>query len=177
MFRYQNLLLVKDKKLNNFLKFEFYPLVPRNFNDTTISLKELCLNAGDFGTHNIILNKFGYNFIDMEFFGWDSPVKQISDVLWHPAMNLNDKLSRKFLNESFLIYSKNKYFHDNLKSQLNLFGLKWALIVLNPYIREWGKSRNLLYKNEYEILKSERLIKSQNIIKSIISKEKIFAYY
>jgi Ser/Thr protein kinase RdoA (MazF antagonist) len=102
------------------------------------------LSPSDFGTHNMLRRPDGtYAFVDFEYFGWDDPVKLVADVLWHPAMDLDPNQARQFLGGAADIYRDDASFADRLRERYPLFGLRWALIVLNEFVPEIWERRLL----------------------------------
>ena len=97
--KFNTLVKIKDSGLNSFLFFKFLPF----YENIKTYYKKHCLflnknkkikknlqilSPSDFGVHNTILNKKKYYILDLEYFGWDDPVKLVSDFYWHPAMKL-----------------------------------------------------------------------------------------
>ena len=103
---------------------------------------ERCLSPSDFGFHNAIRRKDGtLAFTDFEYFGWDDPVKLISDFSYHPGMKLSEVQRMFWLNAAINIYGK------NLSERLNvcrpLYGMIWCLILLNDFRTEVWERRLL----------------------------------
>lgn len=103
------------------------------------------LSPSDFGLHNALRGDDGrLRFIDFEYFGWDDPVKLVSDTAIHPgsdlpevsANRLIERLSRAFEagDDAFAIRRDVLY---------PVFGAIWCLIVLNAYLPE-SRSRRAL---------------------------------
>lgn len=103
------------------------------------------LSPSDFGLHNALRAEDGrLRFIDFEYFGWDDPVKLVSDTAIHPgsdlpeasANRLIERLSRTFEvgDDAFAIRRDVLY---------PVFGAIWCLIVLNAYLPE-SRSRRAL---------------------------------
>lgn len=103
------------------------------------------LSPSDFGLHNALRADDGrLRFIDFEYFGWDDPVKLVSDTAIHPgsdlpeasANQLIERLSRAFEagDDAFAIRRDVLY---------PVFGAIWCLIVLNAYLPE-SRSRRAL---------------------------------
>jgi hypothetical protein len=103
------------------------------------------LSPSDFGLHNALRPNDGrLRFIDFEYFGWDDPVKLLSDTAIHPgsdlpeagANRLIERLSRAFAagDDAFAIRRDVLY---------PVFGAIWCLIVLNAYLPE-SRSRRAL---------------------------------
>ena len=117
------------------------------------------LSPSDFGFHNSIKLKDGrIQFIDFDYFGWDDPVKLTADFIWHPAMNLNKGLKDRWQKAMLEIFKDDKSFEDRLKAALPLYGLRWALIVLNEFLPEFKDRRKEAGDSElYDIQKARQI--------------------
>lgn len=103
------------------------------------------LSPSDFGLHNALRAEDGrLRFIDFEYFGWDDPVKLVSDTAIHPgsdlpeasANHLIERLSRAFeaSDDAFAIRRDVLY---------PVFKGIWCLIVLNAYLPD-SRSRRAM---------------------------------
>jgi hypothetical protein len=103
------------------------------------------LSPSDFGLHNALRAEDGrLRFIDFEYFGWDDPVKLMSDTAIHPgsdlpeasANHLIERLSRAFeaSDDAFAIRRDVLY---------PVFKGIWCLIVLNAYLPD-SRSRRAM---------------------------------
>jgi len=93
------------------------------------------LSPADFGFHNAILSpKKKLQIIDLEYFGWDDPVKLVSEFCWHPGMTLDARLQEVWLDKSTAIFGEAGDFRTRLKALFPLYGVRWALIVLNKFL-------------------------------------------
>ena len=93
-------------------------------------------SPSDFGSHNALRLTSGNNmFYDLEYFGWDDPVKLVSDFHWHPGMHLGNALRKKWLVAAEFIFRNDPNFSVRLNSYLPLFGLRWCLIILNEFLK------------------------------------------
>ena len=181
--RFIKLKKIKNKKLKEPLK-KLYKLFinlekrasclwPKNNIDQNLNKKYLTFSPSDFGFHNAILNeKKELKFIDFEYFGLDDPVKLISDFLWHPGMKLNEKQKINFTNSAIKIFKEDILIKKRLNSSFSLYGLRWALIILNDFLEEkivlWNQAdqNNFLdYSNHLKV----QLDKSMKIYNIIIS--------
>ena len=106
-----NLRLIKSKLKNKFIprSKEILNWSKQNWPDDIgfekrIPRTQQILSPSDFGFHNVIKTKQGLRFIDFEYFGWDDPVKLITDFIWHPAMDLSEKHKNSWLKKSFKIF-------------------------------------------------------------------------
>jgi hypothetical protein len=92
------------------------------------------LSPSDFGLHNALRSGAGLTFVDFEYFGWDDPVKLVADVLWHPGMALGQPLRQKFFRSAADVYEVDAHFRGRFERDAPLYGLRWALIVLNEFL-------------------------------------------
>jgi hypothetical protein len=92
------------------------------------------LSPSDFGFHNAIRTPAGLAFVDFEYFGWDDPVKLVADVLWHPGMALDESQRQKFYEGIAEVYGVDADFKGRFERDVPLYGLRWALIVLNEFL-------------------------------------------
>lgn len=150
LFQFENL-SIEYLGLNNFLNNEFKPLLgeiiswskstwPIDSNyDKDLEKNELILSPSDFGFHNAIyLQNRSLVFHDFEYFGWDDPVKLISDFSHHAAMNLSEEMQKFWFKGAIDIYGDKLI--ERLISAWPLFGLNWCLIILNEYKDEvWNR--------------------------------------
>jgi hypothetical protein len=95
-----------------------------------------CPSPSDFGAHNALVSDQGVTtFYDFEYFGWDDPVKLVSDFYWHPGMQLDADLKAHWLERTSEMFANDPDYKQRLVAYLPLFGLRWCLIMLNPYLR------------------------------------------
>jgi hypothetical protein len=92
------------------------------------------LSPADFGFHNALRTGAGLAFLDFEYFGWDDPVKLVSDVLWHPGMALDAGARQKFYARAADVYGVDVDFPARFERDAPRYGLRWALIVLNEFL-------------------------------------------
>jgi len=98
------------------------------------------LSPSDFGFHNALLRGERIVFFDFEYFGWDDPVKTVADFVWHPAMSLDPAAREQFLAGAAALYGADAGYAARLRVRLPLYGLRWALIVLNEFLPErWAR--------------------------------------
>lgn len=92
------------------------------------------LSPSDAGFHNAIRRPDGrLAFVDFEYFGWDDPVKLVSDVLWHPGHRLREDEAVEFRSRAAEIYSVDPAYEVRFDAFYPFFGLRWALIALNEF--------------------------------------------
>ena len=73
-----------------------------------LALAHRVLSPSDFGLHNALRGPDGQlRFVDFEYFGWDDPVKLVSDTAIHPGSDLPD-LARTGSSNGFQRYSQRK---------------------------------------------------------------------
>lgn len=172
---------VDSKELQEFLQENFSPvleasqllsneLIPEFF-DNSLSPSLMILSPSDFGAHNAILNNSDeIIFIDLEYFGWDDPVKLVSDFYWHPAMNLSEELKEKWIRKSKNIFSDDIYFEKRLTAYLPLFGLRWCLILLNEFLPDRFAQRvhaDEEKRTEIQEIQAKQLYKALELLNKI----------
>ena len=176
----RNTLIKESKELENYLKNdfdlifkEFKNLLPKK--ELSVSRELMILSPSDFGFHNALRHINGDIFwLDFEYFGWDDPVKLTSDFLWHPGFNIPNDQEEIWLNKCKKLFIKSdkdyekrfNYFHP-------IFGLRWALIVLNVYLEKYRLARGI-NNIKFEEIKGEQLIKSKNILSRLRDYKKFY---
>ncbi|MDA9403678.1 aminoglycoside phosphotransferase family protein [Bradyrhizobium sp. CCBAU 45389] len=103
------------------------------------------LSPSDFGLHNALRGEDGgLLFIDFEYFGWDDPVKLVSDTALHPGSDLPEAKANRLterLTQAFA--ARDDAFAIRRDVLYPVFGAIWCLIVLNAYLPE-SRSRRAL---------------------------------
>ncbi len=103
------------------------------------------LSPSDFGLHNALRAADGsLRFIDFEYFGWDDPVKLVSDTAIHPGSNLPETGANRLierLTQAFAV--RDDAFAIRRDVLYPVFGAIWCLIVLNAFLPE-SRSRRAL---------------------------------
>jgi hypothetical protein len=138
------------------------------------------LSPSDFGFHNALRKPGGeIVFLDFEYFGWDDPVKMISDFLLHPALNLSLESRRHFTGSLIQSLKTNGGLVGRLQAFYPLFGLKWCLILLNEFLPAQMERRRFAEKAEesWPQKQSEQLAKSKAMLQRILSENERFPYY
>jgi hypothetical protein len=111
---------------------------------TPLASAHRALSPSDFGMHNALRGRDGQlRFVDFEYFGWDDPVKLVSDTAIHPGSNfaegsrrlLVERLSREF-------EADDPAFTVRRDAMYPVFGMIWCLIILNDYLPE-SRSRRV----------------------------------
>ena len=138
------------------------------------------LSPSDFGFHNSIQKKDGsLCFIDMEYFGWDDPVKLIADFIWHPGMELKDVHKKKWVEEALKIFSKDSEIKSRFQAAWPLYGMRWILIILNEFREDgWKKRRiaTLVHKLDREKILKLQLQKAMNLCYYLENKNLLSPY-
>ena len=175
-----------DPELQYFLTYQFGPLyhdlissASKN-NQFTYELPAhfQILSPSDFGLHNTIAGSDGeLRFIDLEYFGWDDPTKLVSDFLWHPSMNLSDDILHRFTARCSEIFSEFPRFDERLRLVWPLYGLRWALIVLNPFIDErWYRRKRAKGEIDREAVKAQQINLARVIVTRLKNTGSLFPY-
>ena len=146
--RFGRLQNVEHDELLSFLNDDFLPLFketlslaksmtgPKTDWSKKLPVQYRTLSPADFGFHNSMQDENGrLKFIDFEYFGWDDPVKLISEFTLHPGMNLNQECKDSWLEGCLSIFGTNdKTLPLRLQVRTPLFALRWALITLNKFM-------------------------------------------
>ena len=179
--------------LENFLKLEFSPVLaqaetrarelwPGSFY-REISRDSQTLSPSDFGFHNALRKLNGeLVFLDLEYFGWDDPVKLISDFLWHPAMKLSDGLKKTWIDQTFNIFRDDSNLEKRFLAANPLYGLRWALIILNEFLPNVWERR--MYASTQVVKDREKTLEEQlkkakkycYLVKSLLDKKHEFGF-
>ena len=144
-------LSTKCSDLEQFLKNDFKPLFKEIISWSQaswpssssyivpIEKNELILSPSDFGFHNSLCSQNeNLIFHDFEYFGWDDPVKLISDFSHNAAMNLTKEIEQLWFSEVSEIYGK--HLLGRLSAAWPMYGLNWCLIILNEFKDEvWSR--------------------------------------
>ena len=138
----------------------------------------LCISPSDFGFHNSLYTQNNnLIFHDFEYFGWDDPVKLISDFSHNAAMNLTKEIEQLWFSEVSEIYGK--HLLGRLSAAWPMYGLNWCLIILNEFKDElWN--RRIIADDSKALLRDEylstQLAKSKNKLNALalIYKNKFF---
>jgi hypothetical protein len=102
--------------------------------EAELAMERRSLVPSDFGFHNALRAANGrLTFLDFEYFGWDDPVKLTSDTLLHPGTPIPPELRPCFRSAAEKLYGGDSDFAARLDALYPLFGLRWALILLNEF--------------------------------------------
>jgi len=105
--------------------------------DEPIRPEARTLSPSDFGFHNAIRRPDNtLAFVDFEYFGWDDPAKTIVDYLLHPGMGLEEPMKRHFASRARASFADVPMLAERTRLVYPLFGLKWAMILLNDFLPE-----------------------------------------
>jgi hypothetical protein len=137
-----------EPTLQEFLSRSFKPVFARARVDvakcapTAPQRAQRTLSPSDFGFHNALrVDSRDLAFLDFEYFGWDDPIKLVSDVCWHPGMDLPRDLRTRFITSCKSVYGCDPAFEERLLASYPLYGLRWCLIVLNEFMPELWERR------------------------------------
>ena len=179
--RLKKLLLVDNQDLQIFLNIVFKPLWSQakkwsnqhwpsdNITNNLPSSMQV-LSPSDFGFHNALLKDNKLYFLDFEYFGRDDPVKLMADFVWHPGMNLSNSQKSIWLKGAFEIFKKDPNIHVRFHAAWPIFGLRWALILLNEFLEGGWQKRvyaNIDLKNQKESKLKNQLNKAKDICRKI----------
>jgi hypothetical protein len=177
------LLAVDHSDLAGFLRSDLIPI----YRDAHSKAKELMgadfdrelesncrvLSPSDFGYHNMkLISGDRVTFYDFEYFGWDDPVKLVSDCLWHPGMNLDENETRLWSRSLKEIYGSGPGFDKRFSAYFSLFGIRWALIILNEFLKIRMAHRLNAEPDRMERLDEIRILqlkKASNLLSKIVS--------
>jgi len=126
--------------------------------------EQLTLSPVDIGFHNCLRTDNKLYFIDFEFFGWDDPVKLVSDTLQHPGSMLGKPHNEHLATRLYTIFDRDQQFHIRLRCLYPLFGLKWCMIMLNPFLP--GYQSNLSNDPNTQ---HEQLMKARSLTETILT--------
>jgi hypothetical protein len=110
-----------------------------------LALSQRALSPSDFGLHNALRAEDGrLRFFDFEYFGWDDPVKLLSDTAIHPGSDLPEASANRLIERlSRAFEAGDDAFAIRRDVLYPVFGAIWCLIVLNAYLPE-SRSRRAL---------------------------------
>ena len=163
----------EEAEMQKFLSTTVEPILAKmKLSDARLPDALRCLNPGDFGAHNMLLNGDGFAFVDMEYFGWDDPVKQVCDVIWHPGMQLSDEQAKRFVTGALQVYGlADGGFADRVQKYFVAYGLRWTMIILNEFLPERWALRSHAGAVNYGDVKLKQLAKAKSLIQSISERQ------
>ncbi len=131
------------------------------------------LSPSDFSFHNALRRADGgLAFLDFEYFGWDDPVKLVSDFLWHPAMTLSAAQASRFARGAHELFAaQDATYGSRLRAYFPLFGLKWCTIMLNEFVADdWNRRQFAGQQRKRERVKAEQLHKSRALCEEVLTR-------
>ena len=179
--RLQKLQTVQSEELIKFLAQDLIPSVAATVQfakhtcgqifDAALNRSLQVPSPSDFGSHNALRDGAGsVTFIDFEYFGWDDPVKLVSDFYWHPGMNLSANLRKQWIFNSLTIFREDQTFARRLSAYLPLYGLRWCLIILNEFLKVGVARRSHVDVTKADMLtdiRSRQLSKAKLLLQTI----------
>ena len=136
-----------------------------------LSRHKQSLIPADFGFHNAIKAVSGrMYFIDFEYFGWDDPVRLAADFLLHPGVALDEENQNRFRRGMVETFQADEEFEQRLLYLLPLYGIRWALILLNEFLPDRWQARVFAGETaSWEETKSMQLGKSRIALNKAIA--------
>ncbi len=96
---------------------------------------ERILSPSDFGFHNTLKGADGsISFLDFEYAGWDDPVKCLSDFFYQPAVPVEEKYFKAFVEEVISELKLNRFVSMRLEALRPFYRIKWGCILLNELL-------------------------------------------
>lgn len=109
--------------------------------DDKLPKRNRTLSASDFGFHNAIKAESGkLFFFDFEYYGWDDPAKMIADFCLQPEIPIPSVYREYFFEKIRKGYREGKSLERRISLIYPILGLKWCLIMLNPFLRFDGSN-------------------------------------
>jgi len=130
----------------------------------------MALSPSDFGFHNALRKADGsLVFVDFEYFGWDDPVKAVSDICWHAGMELDDRHVALFLGRVTPFFAAaDKCFSVRLKLLYPLLGLIWCLIMLNEFLPDrWQRRAAAGRGGDWQAAKARQLHRARLLLNRV----------
>jgi len=167
----------ESPRLLEFLEIDFSPIFEQCQTLITDPFYELpqsnpipknkqTLSPSDFGFHNTLRTSDGpLVWLDFEYFGWDDPVKLISDFLWHPGFELNGQQQELWKRGCFEIFKQDPELQNRFDRCFPLYGLRWSLILLNSFLRgkeESEKCQQQLQKAQQMLSKVRKILSTSD---------------
>ena len=131
------------------------------------------LSPSDFGFHNALRRAGGsLVFLDFEYFGWDDPVKLVSDFVWHPAMELDAAERAAMLAAASVTYAADPAYEARRRAYAPLIALRWVAIVLNEFIPAvWERRVYAGQTAPWPSVKSRQLAKAGRLLDRLAAEE------
>ena len=146
--------------------------------ETNIEVNARTLNPSDFGFHNALRTPDGnIMFLDFEYFGWDDPVKLVSDFLLHPGHALGRDAGEKFFRSAKALFANDPAFAWRLGALYPLYGLRWCLILLTEFLPErMARRQQAGLHADPEAARQAQLEKSRTLLDQITSTKGALPY-
>jgi hypothetical protein len=127
------------------------------------------LVPSDFGFHNSLRRPDGsLAFFDFEYFGWDDPAKLTADVLLHPGTAMPFTRRQQFRCAAENLYDRDTSFRARLDALYPLFGLRWALILLNEFLPDRWRQRVTAGEAEsWSVAKDRQLARAREYVAQV----------
>lgn len=128
---------------------------------------KIVFSAGDFGIHNSLSTKDGLYFIDFEYCGQDDLAKVLSDFLLNPSNSVLKPYFPSFIEAALEHFNvMDLYAMENL---FELYKIRWSLILLNDFRREYSHrienlDENARIQHLETKLESSRAILGRNLL-------------
>jgi len=180
--------IAKHKDLGCFLEQKFDPVFVTFHNaaieklevsginaQTNLVNDQLTLSPSDFGFHNALDMKDKVIFLDFEYFGWDDPVRLVSDFLLHPGHNLSVAQKELFARVTSEYFSNNdKSFLPRLEALYPLIGLRWCMILLNEFLPErLARRRAAGARDDAKAIYARQLGKSETLLTTLLETKRV----
>lgn len=153
--------LVKERLLNGYADNGLSCSEDIEMAFRTLSPADFCFNDTLYSSDGILF------FLDFEYFGWDDPVKMLSDFLLHPGMKISLELKERFLNGTFNVFSTDRYFPVRLKLQYPMYLLRWSLIILNEFLPEVWSRRSFAGAGASRAARNKQLDKAESFLRGV----------
>lgn len=146
--------------------------------ETTLPEADRSLCPSDFGFHNALRGSDGrLTFLDFDYFGWDDPVKLVSDFLLHPGMSLTEESKYRFVEGAQRVYGSDPCFELRLRLLYPLFGLRWCMILLNEFLPErWTVRLHAGTNVDWAATKQAQLDRAANLLQVVVTNFRCFPY-
>lgn len=146
----------------------------------SIALEERVLSPSDVGFHNTLRNSDGeLAVLDFEYFGWDDPVKTVSDLVLHPAVPVSEKV-REAMASTFLSGLKGEVsVRRRLEALFPLYQIKWCIILLNEFVPADESRRRFAHADsalDSQVLRRFQLENSRKLLRGIDHGTRRFPY-
>lgn len=136
------------------------------------------LSPSDFGFHNALRDAERITFVDFEYFGWDDPVRLVSDFLLHPGHRLSSSQKDRFASAMSRYFATHDgCFISRLEALYPLIGLRWCMIMLNEFLPErLARRRAAGTSGDTSVIFARQLDKSAALLLSLHETKKASAF-